>query len=321
MNLNPFTLRWSYRAALALARVRRSRFEARMGERAFWRVFPSERSLECSLASILGRSNLPEMLVCLSSFLAYAGTPELVLIVSDGSLTREDAEALRAISPRVRVVDFADHARGQIPGMLQPYLKPNNFIPEAYVKKLVFLLSLDSSTRWFFTDPDVLFFEGASSLKQDLARFGERPAFMQDIVFSGDARQLDPSERFPLVNTGVLYIPRPLDWSEALARLAERGMPPAFFAEQTAVHFAMRSSGGEALCPKRYVLSLEDQWLFKDQFAGRIGPVCRHYVSTVRHKFWLVERYPSKAGRRPDHVMELAGVVGGVGTSETGGAV
>lgn len=292
-----------------------------MGERAFWRVFPSERSLDCSLTSILGRSNLPELLVCLSSFLAHAGIPELVLIVSDGSLTREDAEALRALSPRVRVVDFVDQVRGRVPGMLQPYLKPNSFIPEAYVKKLVFLLSLDPSSPWLFTDPDVLFFEGASSLKQDLARLGDQPAFMQDVVFSGDPRQLDPSERSPLVNTGVLYIPRSLDWSESLARLEEKGMPPAFFAEQTAVHLAMRSSGGKVLSPDRYVLSLADQWLFRDRFAGRSGPVCRHYVSTVRHKFWLAERYPYKRGCSPDEVTEPAGVVGGVETSKTGGAV
>jgi hypothetical protein len=321
MNLNPFTLRWSYRAALSLARMRRSSFQARMSECAFWRVFPSERPLECSATSILGRSNLPEMLVCLSSFLAHAGTPEQFLVVSDGSLDRESAEALRALSPRVRVVDFADQVRGRVPELLQPYLKPNTFIPEAYVKKLVFLLSLDSSARWFFTDPDVLFFENASSLGRDLARLGERPAYMQDVVFSGDARQLDSSERSPLVNTGVLYMPRPLDWSESLARLEEKGMPPAFFAEQTAVHLAMRSSGGEVLCPDRYVLSLEDQWLFRDRFAGRSGPVCRHYVSTVRHKFWLAERYPYKIGCRPDEITELAGVMGRVETSKTGGAV
>ena len=289
-----------------------------MGERAFWRVYPWERSLDCSVTSILGHSNLPEMLVCLSSFLAHAGTPELILIVSDGSLTREDAEALHSLSPRVRVIDFADQVRGQVPGMFQPYLKPNTFIPEAYVKKLVFLLSLDPSSRWFFTDPDVLFFEGASSLKRDLERLGAQPAFMQDVVFSGDSRQLDPSERLPLVNTGVLYIPGPLDWSEALARLAERGLPPAFFAEQTAVHLAMRSSGGGALCPKRYVLSLEDQWLFKDHFAGTIGPVCRHYVSTVRHKFWLAERHPYKARHRSDHAAEPASVIGEAGITERG---
>ena len=292
-----------------------------MRKRAFWRVFSSERFLECSVASILGRSNLPEMLVCLSSFLAHAGTPELVLIVSDGSLTREDSQTLRALSPRVQVADFADQVRGQVPEMLQAYLKPNTFIPEAYVKKLVFLLSLDASARWFFTDPDVLYFKGASSLKEDLVRLGEQPAFMQDVIFSGDSRQLDPSERVPLVNTGVLYIPRPLDWSEALARLAERGMPPAFFAEQTAVHLAMRSSGGGVLCPERYVLSLEDQWLFRDRFAERLGPVCRHYVSTVRHKFWLAERYPYNAGCRPDELVEPAVAIGEVGTTETGGAV
>lgn len=277
-----------------------------MKEHAFRPLYPSDRRLECSVTSILGRSNVPEMLVCLSSFLARAGTPERVLIVSDGSLTREDAKALRALSPRVCVEDFADQVRGRVPELLQGYLKPNPFIPEAYVKKLVFLLNLPPSDRWFFTDPDVLYFQGASSLGKDLARLGGQPAFMQDIVFSGDARQLDLSERVPLVNTGVLYIPRPLDWSEALARLAERGMPPAFFAEQTAVHLAMRSSRGKALCRNRYVLSLKDQWLFKDSFAGRAGPVCRHYVSTVRHKFWLAARYPSNAAHCPAELVDLA---------------
>ena len=98
-------------------------------------------------------------------------------------------------------------------------------------------------------------------------------------------------------------------------------MPPAFFAEQTAVHLAMHSSGGAVLCPRRYVLSLEDQWLFKDHFAGKIGPVCRHYVSTVRHKFWLAQKYPYEAGFRPDELTESEGVVAGVGNGETGGTV
>lgn len=296
MNANPFTIRWTYRTALLLARARRVRFAARMAnDRDFWRVNHSDYRLQCWVASIVGQSGLPEMLVCLSSFLAHAGTPQRFLIVSDGTLGREDAGALRALSSCVQVVDFFEQVRGKVPQMIQGHLGAN-----VLMKKLAVLLSLEPQRRWLFTDPDVLYFPGAATLRRDLEGCGERPACLQDVEFCGDPRLVNPGERCPAFNSGVLFLPRALDWSDALVQFAHRGLPPVWLSEQTVVHLAMRANDAAILSPGRYVLSLEDQWLFADRFAARARVVCRHYVGTIRHKFWLAQQYPSKTTANSD---------------------
>ncbi len=43
---------------------------------------------------------------------------------------------------------------------------------------------------------------------------------------------------------------------------------------------------GEPLCSKKYVLNVEDQFMYPDKFAKK-NIALRHYVNDVRHKFWF----------------------------------
>jgi hypothetical protein len=50
-------------------------------------------------------------------------------------------------------------------------------------------------------------------------------------------------------------------------------------------HLTMHENGGRPFDPAKYVLQLDDQFGFADNYAGtRLA--LRHYVNPVRHKFW-----------------------------------
>jgi len=48
----------------------------------------------------------------------------------------------------------------------------------------------------------------------------------------------------------------------------------------------MHYNQAKPLCSKRYVLSVEDQFIYPDKYAGKEIAI-RHYVNDVRHKFWF----------------------------------
>ena len=95
----------------------------------------------------------------------------------------------------------------------------------------------------------------------------------------------DASESNHPVNSGLLLLLRPLDWSIAVRRLLELEGEPNFFTNQTLVHLVMHANGAQPLDPTRYVLQLDDQVVYPDRYAGP-NLILRHYVSPVRHKFW-----------------------------------
>jgi hypothetical protein len=133
-----------------------------------------------------------------------------------------------------------------------------------------------------FTDSDVLYFEGASELARS---FGDRPRYLLDCDVSLDRRMLEPGEEQTPVNSGVLLLTRPLDWSAAIERFKRVRAEPERFSEQTAVHVAMRTSGGEMLDPSRWLVTVRDQFQWRDVSDPR-DHILRHYVGTVRHKMW-----------------------------------
>jgi hypothetical protein len=47
----------------------------------------------------------------------------------------------------------------------------------------------------------------------------------------------------------------------------------------------MHANGALPLDATRYVLQLDDQFIYPDRYAGA-RLVLRHYVNPVRHKFW-----------------------------------
>ncbi|MDQ6654397.1 MAG: hypothetical protein M3Y80_01100, partial [Verrucomicrobiota bacterium] len=115
----------------------------------------------------------------------------------------------------------------------------------------------------------------------------DAPAYyLADCRLSADERVFrNEAERERPVNTGVLFLQRKLDWSLAVARFLELQGPPDFFTNQTLTHLAMHANGARPLDPRKFVLQLDDQFVYPDRHAGA-ALALRHYVNPVRHKFW-----------------------------------
>jgi hypothetical protein len=147
-------------------------------------------------------------------------------------------------------------------------------------------MSLPRDRPALYIDSDVLFFPGAAMLNEYATR-GDAPAFyLQDCSFAGDERLLHNSqEKVNPVNTGVLLLLRPLDWSLSIDRFLELSSEPTFFTNQTMTHLTMHTNGAQPLDRGKFVLQLDDQFIYPDRYAGQ-DLVLRHYVDPVRHKFW-----------------------------------
>ncbi len=154
-------------------------------------------------------------------------------------------------------------------------------------KQLGLILSLPRNGPALYLDSDVLFFPGAADLVRDFAD-EETPAFyLPDCRdCSSDSRLLrGPDELLQPVNSGLLILLRPLDWSLGVRRFLELEGEPNFFTNQTIVHLVMHANGALPLDATRYVLQLDDQFIYTDRYASP-HLVLRHYVNPVRHKFW-----------------------------------
>jgi hypothetical protein len=162
----------------------------------------------------------------------------------------------------------------------------NYLINHSTGRQLALIMSLPQSGPALYVDADVRFFPGASDLL-DVVTTGQAPAYFQaDCQFAGDERLLrDDAEKQLPVNTGVLLLLKPLDWSLAIGRFLELQTEPAFHTNQTLTHLTMHRNGARPLDPWKYVLQLDDQTELRDRHASaRIA--LRHYVQPVRHKFW-----------------------------------
>ena len=96
---------------------------------------------------------------------------------------------------------------------------------------------------------------------------------------------LDAEEQDEPLNSGVLLLTRPLDWTLALQRYHRAKDDPKRFTEQAMVQLAVRSSGGAPLDETRCIVTVEDQFKWTD-VCDPADAILRHYVGPVRHKMW-----------------------------------
>jgi len=228
-----------------------------------------------------GEATLPEQVASIRSFLQHVGRPKSFTVVSDGSHSARSIQWLRRVDPVVSV-------RLSVP-------PPSSDLPEKFIRyltthptgrQLALIMSLPANGPALYVDSDVLFFASASDLALRAAARDAPAYYLADCQFSGDARLLrDPSERKEPVNTGVLLLFEKLDWSLSIQRFLEVEGDSNFFTNQTMTHLTMHQNGGRALDPTKYVLQLDDQFVYRDQYAGA-ALALRHYVNPVRHKFW-----------------------------------
>lgn len=245
------------------------------------RAIEPPRSFPLEVFSYSGESALPEQVASIRSFLRYVGRPVHFTVVSDGTYSEQSRRLLTRLDSSVSVSDASEWIPGDLPDEIYPYLKTH---PTG--RQLALIMSLPKNAPVLYLDSDVLFFAGAKDLDA-YATARDVPAFyLADCRFSGDARLLrDPAEANDPVNTGFLLLFQKLDWSASVRRILELEGEPNFFTNQTMTHLAMHANGAAPFDPRKYVLQLDDQFIFPDRYANS-QIAMRHYVNPVRHKFW-----------------------------------
>jgi hypothetical protein len=256
-------MRNAYVAALPL--IARRRIEPRA-------VLPFE------VYAYSGASALPEQVASIRSFLRHAGRPRKFTVVSDGTYSARSIDLLQGIDSTVSVSTPTERCSAKLPEKLRKYLSEH---PTG--KQLALIMSLPVDGPTLYIDSDVLFFEGASALAS-LPHGGNY--YLADCRLSADERVLRTAEeRKNPVNTGVLFLTSPMDWSLSFDRFLQLDGAPIFFTNQTMTHLTMHANDASPLDPKTFVLQLDDQFGYPDRYASP-DIVLRHYVNPVRHKFW-----------------------------------
>lgn len=265
-----------------------ARAEGQLTERLYNLFLPltARRRLECArelpidVFSYSGQGRMSEQIASIRSFLKNAGRPNRFVVVSDGSHSTEAADLLRRVDHCVSVEQIPEPP-SHIPAVLGSYLR--NHLTG---KQLALALSLPRERPVLYVDSDVLFFDSAAQLMHDVDAATAPAYYLPDCGFSGDERLLHSvTEQRDPVNAGVLLILRPLDWSVGIERLLELQGEPNFFTSQTVTHLVMHANGARPLNPTKYVLQLDDQFIYSDRYAEP-KLILRHYVNPVRHKFW-----------------------------------
>jgi hypothetical protein len=239
------------------------------------------RDLALNVFAYSGENTLPEQAASIRSFLTYAGRPKQFTVVSDGSYTAKSGELLERIDTCVRIRRTPAPLPMDLPEKIRSYLTNHRT-----GKQLALIISLPQNGPALYTDSDVLFFPGAREIA-DLGQAQSVSAFYQvDYQFSGDDRLIvDASEKRNPANTGFLLLFRKLDWSLGLERLQMLKGEPNFFTNQTLTHLCLHANGAQPFDPRKFVLQVDDQTIYRDRYAGS-SIAMRHYVNPVRHKFW-----------------------------------
>jgi hypothetical protein len=223
---------------------------------------------------------LPEQIASIRSFLRYVGRPKNFIVVSDGSHSNRSVRLLEDVDRSVSVARAA-RPPGGLPEKFERYL-----VHHPTGKQLALIMSLPHDGAALYIDSDVRFFPAAAELRRPPEIEGVPAFYLPDCQFAGDRRLLrDSTEQKDQVNTGVLFLFKKLDWSLSISRFLELEGEPSFFTNQTMAHLTMHANGARPFDSAKYVLQLDDQFVFADRYANS-GLALRHYVNPVRHKFW-----------------------------------
>ncbi|MEO5754600.1 MAG: hypothetical protein ABIR38_07830 [Chthoniobacterales bacterium] len=272
---------FGYHFARWEGKLRRQAYRALLPAMVQRRVEP-RREVALEVYSYSSEAMLPEQVRSIRSFLRHVGRPKSFTVITDGSHPSASIELLQEIDPVVVVRPTGEHLPADLPEKFRHYVTT---YPMG--KQLGLIMSLPRHSPAFYVDSDVLFFPGAVELIQ-AATAGDAPAYyLQDCQdCSADPRIFrEPDESARPVNSGLLLLLEKLDWSLGIQRFLELNGDPNFFTNQTIVHLVMHANGALPLDAQKYVLQLDDQFIYPDRYASP-QLVLRHYVNPVRHKFW-----------------------------------
>lgn len=228
--------------------------------------------------------DLPEQVASIRSFISHVGIPNKFTVVSDGTYSPTSCQLLRQINPCIDVVELANFITKDIPNCVHEYADIHPL-----GKKLAVLISLpiEHEQATIFADSDILFFPAAEELLKISQIPDKRPRYLLDWGLALDKRLLDrDSIKWQPVNSGFMLLQQPLNWDISLKKLADFGEIPSYFTEQTTVHLAMHYNQGIPLESDRFIVKVDDQFIYQDKYSGS-KVALRHYVNPVRHKLWF----------------------------------
>src|SRR5438552_4094183 len=242
---------------------------------------PAPEGVPCNVVSYSGERNLPEQVASIRSFLKYVGRPRRFTIVSDGTLSGRSSNILKSVDSVISISGSAQWLPKDLPTKIYPYLTTH---PTG--KQLALIMSLPVDGPTLYVDSDILFFPGARNLIRLLENRGAPAFYLADCRLSADERLFrNELEQARPVNVGALLLFEKLDWMPAVRRFLElRGLPD-FFPHQPMTHLTLHANGALPFDHRKYVLQLDDQFVYPDRYASR-DLALRHYVNPVRHKFW-----------------------------------
>lgn len=247
-----------------------------------------DRQVPIQVYALSCERDLPEQVASLRSFLRHVGIPKSFTVISDGSYTPKSIQLLRRIHSCVDVQLLSDFQRDDLPESVYAYASQ-----QAMGRKLAALMSIPIDGATLYTDSDILFFQGASNLV-DLASSSDTDTYyLPDCKLSLDRRLIyDNVEIQEPINAGFILFKKALDWTNFVQRLAKLSEPPNYFSEQTIVNLTIKYNHGIPFPRDQYIMNLDDQFMYTNKFANK-QIAMRHYVSDIRHKFWLTTFFNS----------------------------
>lgn len=289
---NPFSISYGYHLAQALAARRKQYFIESVENLYSDAASLRNNKLPIELVCMFGKTSLPDAMLCISSFLRYAGKPSTITAVSDGTLSIYDKRNIEKLVDSCQVIELDDILTRDLPNVILKRVKYHWI-----VRKMALLMTLPKSAPALFMDSDILFFPGANQLSNQLDIKADRPVYLKDCQQSFDKnilREQDPVS--PPLNSGLLYLPKAIDWTLPVSRFSklvhntkveDTANVICHFTEQTMCHLAFHNAKAISFDPMKFILQRDDQFKLRDNYAKNSSTICRHYVGPVRHKMWL----------------------------------
>ncbi|MCL1470573.1 hypothetical protein [Argonema antarcticum] len=243
---------------------------------------PQTYKVQITVYSFSCDRDLPEQVASIRSFIRYVGIPDEFIVISDGTYSPASCQLLRQISPCVDVVDMESILKKDLPQCVYAYADSHPL-----GKKLAVLMSIPINQATIYADSDILFFPGAKGLITLTQSVERQPRCLLDCALALDRRFIhNEFEKISPVNSGFMLLQEPLNWEIPIKRFVESKDVPNYFTEQTMIHLTMHYNQAKPLCARQFLVQLDDQFIYSDKYAGN-KIALRHYVSPVRHKFWL----------------------------------
>lgn len=270
-----------YHSAKFQGNLNRSLYKSKLAKKVKFAI-NSTRTVPLSVYALSCERDLAEQVASIRSFIQNVGIPKTFTVISDGSYTDLSCDLLCSIHPCVQVIHINKFLRADLPQCVADYAQIHPM-----GRKLSALMSIPVNGATIYTDSDILFFPGAIDLIS-LAEIDNKYCYyLPDCSASLDERLIyEESEKVNPVNAGFILFKDELNWDFAIKRLANLVGIPNYFTEQTIVHLTIHHNQGTPLCSQKYILSVADQFIYPDKFASK-NIALRHYVSDVRHKFWM----------------------------------